>query len=788
MTLGSAATRVTSWMLGAGLGGDGAVHLGLDGHVGRVELGDVQHDGAGVVEGAAEGVRDVLEGAVVLEELAGVVVLDAAVAADEERVLALQEQHGGAVGELGRRGHLGRDGEQVALVGAVDRLDGGGGHHLGQVVDGGAQERQARVADVDLLGLALLVPDELGHERAVGGGAEVGHLDGGLGGVAGGGVDARVGGDGAREADGLALDAGAVHDAVLQAAAHGLAHDGADVAVQEGGAELEHVHGDRGEAGELALGEVHLLEGGRDLLGDLAGDGAPHGELARVLVAQPLGEVAGVHDLHHGEQRVLLGEVLHDLVDDGGGHDAVGQLGEVGEGLHGLRGLERVDDALVVALLGAGQLSEPALREGGAVGLRPGGAELLGEVGGGCGGEGAEGVLHLGLVAGGEGLGELAGELLGAAVEVDGHLVPLCRLLAQHLGAALERVFRGLLGHGCEPPGLPGFDGLAAAREQRGHDGAAHALRGRALLALLADVGGEAEAHGLLGVNPRLCVHEGAERVRVEQVAGGLEVGGLGELRHLVEVVGGLAHVGAVAGHGHPRVVNHEQARRAHDALVAGHEDDARDGAGESLADGGDARPGRLEGVVDGDSLGHLAAEAVDVHRDGGHGVGQLGQPARDVGAAGVGVVPRPRGDVPEDVQVAARLVGGRDELHRERSLRVLVHSVHLPAPSRRGQVPLAGLRVSRERAMAVALAALPRGRRGPLPEEVHRAAVVLEAPADVGVDLLDARGHPAADYARRGQAEGAQHRAAHGRVVAAGDCGELVTLHHLDHLPGSGC
>ena len=227
--------------------------------------------------------------------------------------------------------------------------------------------------------------------------------------------------DVAVEADGLALGTDAVHDAGLEPARDGLAHDGAHVAVEPRGAKLEHVDADGGIGGELALLDVNDLEGAGDLLRDGVTGVAPRRELARVLVAQPLRHEADVDHVDGGEKGVLLLDVLENLVEDGGGHHLVGHASEVGERLLGVGRPECVDYGVVIGGLLRCELAEPALREDCGVVGSDGRPVLLGNViEDGCAIVGQR-PLHLLRIVGREGGSEGVDGLLALVVEVDCH-------------------------------------------------------------------------------------------------------------------------------------------------------------------------------------------------------------------------------------------------------------------------------------------------------------------------------------------------------------------------------
>ena len=114
-----------------------------------------------------------------------------------------------------------------------------------------------------------------------------------------------------------------------------------------------------------------------------------------------------------------------------------------------------------------------------------------------------------------------------------------------------------------------------------------------------------------------------------------------------VQHVGGAAQLGAVATGIRPGRVNHHGGVFGHLDAITGHGNQAGNGCGQSIDHHGHAGLVALHGIVNGDAIGHSAANAVDAHRDG---VGiQRVQLFDEAGGAHRLVIPPARADVAID-------------------------------------------------------------------------------------------------------------------------------------------
>jgi len=125
-----------------------------------------------------------------------------------------------------------------------------------------------------------------------------------------------------------------------------------------------------------------------------------------------------------------------------------------------------------------------------------------------------------------------------------------------------------------------------------------------------------------------------------------------------VQGVSHVAHVVAVARCDAPRGMDHEQRVFGHFYRVTGHCDQAGDGIGGGFDADGDVCGVALDGVVDGDAIGHAAAIAVDADGDQ---IGINGGNVFDELLGGNGFVPPAFADVAEDVNLGGsrRIIGG---------------------------------------------------------------------------------------------------------------------------------
>ena len=146
---------------------------------------------------------------------------------------------------------------------------------------------------------------------------------------------------------------------ILQGRCKGFLQEGTDVVVQEDRAKVQHILLNDSISGQLALSNLHRLEGRCDLLSDLGINVTPYGSLDSMVIEDPSGQIGHRLEIDLGKKRMLLYKVLIHVLNDGHRHDLIIQ--ETSIDLLRVALLAGLDDLLIVSLFRSSQLTEAPL-------------------------------------------------------------------------------------------------------------------------------------------------------------------------------------------------------------------------------------------------------------------------------------------------------------------------------------------------------------------------------------------------------------------------------------------